>query len=64
VRRGAHLLFQVVAQRYEKGLMILTSNLTFATGSTPSPAKAAESQLPCLRYRHLPRNVGAWSGSL
>ena len=30
-REQAHLFFQVVAQRYERGSMILTSNLTFGS---------------------------------
>jgi DNA replication protein DnaC len=30
-REQANLFFQVVAQRYEKGAMILTSNLTFGS---------------------------------
>jgi DNA replication protein DnaC len=31
-REQANLFFQVVAQRYERGSMILTSNLTFGSG--------------------------------
>ena len=30
-REQANLFFQVVAKRYEKGAMILTSNLTFGS---------------------------------
>ena len=30
-REQANLFFQIVAQRYERGSMILTSNLTFAS---------------------------------
>jgi len=29
-RHGAHLLFQLVSRRYEKGAMILTYNLNFS----------------------------------
>jgi len=32
-REQANLFFQVVAQRYERGSMILTSNLTFGSYS-------------------------------
>ena len=30
-REQANLFFQVIAQRYERGSMILTSNLTFGS---------------------------------
>jgi DNA replication protein DnaC len=30
-REQAHLFFQVVSKRYERGAMILTSNLTFGS---------------------------------
>jgi DNA replication protein DnaC len=33
-REQANLFFQVVAQRYERGSMILTSNLTFGSWDT------------------------------
>ena len=33
-REQANLFFQVVAQRYERGAMILTSNLTFGSWDT------------------------------
>jgi DNA replication protein DnaC len=33
-REQAHLFFQVVTQRYERGSMILTSNLTFGSWDT------------------------------
>jgi hypothetical protein len=33
-REQANLFFQVVAKSYEKGSLILTSNLTFGTGSS------------------------------
>ena len=33
-REQANLFFQVVAQRYERGSMILTSNLTFGRWDT------------------------------
>jgi DNA replication protein DnaC len=36
-REQANLFFQVVAKRYERGAMVLTSNLTF--GSWPSRAR-------------------------
>jgi DNA replication protein DnaC len=37
-RDQAYLLFQVVARRYEKGSLILMSNLTFCSGIEPSRA--------------------------
>ena len=37
-REQANLFFQVVAKRYEKGAMILTSNLTFGSWDRPLPA--------------------------
>jgi hypothetical protein len=37
-REQANLFFQVVAQRYERGSMILTSNLTLVVGILPSLA--------------------------
>jgi DNA replication protein DnaC len=33
-RKQANLFFQVVAQRYERGSLILTSNLTFGSWDT------------------------------
>ena len=35
-REQANLFFQVVAQRYERGSMILTSNLTFGSWDSAS----------------------------
>ena len=37
-REQANLFFQVVAQRYEQGSMILTSNLTFGSWDSAFPA--------------------------
>ena len=45
-REQANLFFQVVAKRYERGSMILTSNLTFGSWIRPSPARRC-SPRPC-----------------
>jgi hypothetical protein len=37
-REQANLFFQVVAQRYERGSMILTSNLTFGSWDSAFPS--------------------------
>ena len=40
-REQAKLFFQLVAKRYEKGTMILTSNLTFGSWDQASPARGS-----------------------
>jgi DNA replication protein DnaC len=45
-REQANLFFQVIARRYEKGSLILTSNLASAAGMRPSPATPC-SPRPC-----------------
>jgi DNA replication protein DnaC len=36
-REQANLFFQVIAKRYERGSLIVTSNLPFGSGTRPSP---------------------------
>ena len=45
-REQANLFFQVVAKRYERGSMILTSNLTFGSRDQAFAGRACSRQ-PC-----------------
>ena len=56
-REQAHLFFQIMAQRYERGSMILTSNLMFGSwdsafaGDTVLTAAMLDSCAPSFDYR-------------
>jgi DNA replication protein DnaC len=51
-REQANLFFQIMAQRYERGSMILTSNLTFGSWDTAFAADSVLTAAMLDRIRH------------